>query len=98
MATFEITSRFERDLRPLDARQRALARDAAKALAEDLNARVRPRPQLRVKRVRSAPPGVWELTWSRDGRATFEHGREVLPGHAHVVWRRIGTHAILDDA
>jgi hypothetical protein len=37
------------------------------------------RPGLRVKRVQSMP-GVWEMTWA--------------PGVPHVVWRRVGTHAI----
>lgn len=39
--------------------------------------------------------GVWEISWAYDGRATFEYGPEVEPGNAHIVWRRIGTHAIL---
>ena len=98
MATFEASPRFTRDLKRLTEAQRAAAQAAARQLAEDLNAKVRIRPGLRVKRVRSAPPGVWEMTWAPDGRATFEYGREVRPGHAHVVWRRIGTHAVLDAA
>lgn len=51
-------------------------------------------PGLRVKRVQGAR-GVFELTWAPDGRATFEYGREVQPGEPHIVWRRIGTHAVL---
>jgi hypothetical protein len=98
VATFEASPRFARDLRRLTKAQRAPAQTAARELAADLNAKVRFRPSLRVKRVRSAPPGVFEMTWAPDGRATFEFGREVRIGHAHVVWRRIGTHAILDDA
>jgi hypothetical protein len=39
-------------------------------------------------------PGVWEMSWARDGRATFEYGEEVLPGQAHIIWRRIGSHGI----
>jgi hypothetical protein len=50
-------------------------------------------PQLRVKRVQGHP-GVWEITWAADGRATFSYGSEVIPGHPHVIWRRIGTHDI----
>jgi hypothetical protein len=50
-------------------------------------------PSLRVKRVRGQA-GVWELTWANDGRATFEYGQELLPGEPHIIWRRIGTHAI----
>jgi hypothetical protein len=45
----------------------------------------------------SGHPGMYELTWAPDGRATFSLGDEVRPGHPHVVWRRIGTHAIFDE-
>ena len=38
--------------------------------------------------------GVFEMTWADDGRATFGYGEPVLEGEPHVVWRRIGTHAI----
>ena len=48
-----------------------------------------------MKRVQGTDD-VWELTWAPDGRATFEYGKEVLPGKRHVAWRRIGTRAILD--
>lgn len=50
-------------------------------------------PQLRVKRVQGEP-GVWEMTWAADGRATFSYGAEVVAGQSHVIWRRIGTHDI----
>ncbi len=50
-------------------------------------------PRLRIKRVRGQP-GVWELTWAADGRATFEYGEAVRPGEPHIIWRRIGTHDI----
>jgi hypothetical protein len=43
---------------------------------------------------RAARPGVFEMTWDNDGRATFSYGAERITGEAHVVWRRIGTHAI----
>jgi hypothetical protein len=50
-------------------------------------------PRLRVKRVQGHP-GVWEMTWAPDGRATFEYGGEIQPGEAHIVWRRVGTHSV----
>ena len=50
-------------------------------------------PSLRVKRVQGYP-GVWDMNWAYDGRATFQYGDEVHPGDAHIIWRRIGTHAI----
>jgi hypothetical protein len=50
-------------------------------------------PGLRVKGVQGAD-GVYEMTWAPDGRATFEYGPEQIPGERHVVWRRVGGHAI----
>ncbi|MBA4179944.1 MAG: hypothetical protein C0506_05080 [Anaerolinea sp.] len=52
-----------------------------------------PPAALRVKRVQGHP-GVWEMSWAADGRATFEYGEEVIPGQAHIIWRRIGSHDI----
>jgi hypothetical protein len=49
-------------------------------------------PQLRVKRVQGQP-GVWEMSWAADGRATFQYGDEVRD-EPHIVWRRIGTHDV----
>jgi hypothetical protein len=92
-----MSPRFARDFRGLSKGQREVARAAARDFADDLNQRARPRPALRVKRVRAAPPGVLEMTWAPDGRATFEFGREIRHGEHHVVWRRIGTHAIFSN-
>jgi len=94
VATYEMSPRFLKDYKALTSAERTRARRRAKELAEDLNSHRAPRPGLRVKRVQGAPPGVLELTWAPDGRATFEFGREVRAGHPHVVWRRIGTHAV----
>jgi hypothetical protein len=35
------------------------------------------------------------MTWAADGRATFEFGEPVVSGQPHVIWRRVGTHAVL---
>ena len=51
------------------------------------------RPGLRVKGV-TAHAGVFEMTWDGDGRATISYGTERVPGQPHIIWRRIGTHAI----
>jgi AbrB family looped-hinge helix DNA binding protein len=60
----------------------------------DLAAPDRPfRPGLRVKGV-TAHPGVFEMTWDSNGRATFSYGEERIAGQTHVIWRRIGTHTI----
>jgi hypothetical protein len=42
----------------------------------------------------TAHPGVFEMTWDNDGRATFSYGEERIAGQTHVIWRRIGTQAI----
>ena len=86
MPTFEWLGRFRADFDRLSpAQQAAFLAD----LAED-----RPlRKGLRVKGVQGAK-GIFEMTWAPDGRATFEYGDEAVEGEAHVMWRRIGTHAI----
>lgn len=53
-------------------------------------------PGLRVKRVLGSP-GIWEMTFAPDGRATFSYGEETRPGEPHVIWRRVGTHDVLRD-
>jgi hypothetical protein len=95
MATFETLPRFERDWKNLTAQQQAIFRKViTEALMPDLATPDRPfRPRLRVKGV-TAHPGVFEMTWDSDGRATFSYGEERINGQAHVIWRRIGTHAI----
>jgi hypothetical protein len=95
MPTFETLPRFERDWKSLSPQQKAAFRKIiTEALVPDLAALDRPfRPGLRVKGV-TAHPGVFEMTWDNDGRATFSYGEERIAGQAHVVWRRIGTHAI----
>ena len=50
-------------------------------------------PQPRVKPVQRHE-SLWEVTWAVDGRATFEYGAEVQRGEPHIIWRRVGTHAI----
>jgi hypothetical protein len=42
----------------------------------------------------TAHPGMFEMTWDNDGRATFSYGQERIAGQLHIIWRRIGTHAI----
>lgn len=52
------------------------------------------RKGLRVKRIEGAS-NVYEGTFAVDGRATWEYGDPVLEGEPHVIWRRIGTHAVV---
>ena len=66
---------------------------AVQQFVEDLQRDRGFRKGLRVKGVQGAT-GIFEMTWAADGRATFEFGDEVTEGEPHVVWRRVGTHAI----
>jgi hypothetical protein len=49
-----------------------------------------------VKGVQGAA-GIFELTWASaaDGRATFEYGNSIHEGEAHIISRRVGTHAVI---
>jgi hypothetical protein len=95
MPAFETLPRFERDWKNLRRQQQAIFRKViTEYFVPDLAAADRPfRPGLRVKGV-TAPPGVFEMTWDNDGRATFSYGAERIAGQPHIIWRRIGTHAI----
>jgi hypothetical protein len=95
--TYERSVRFAREMRKLDDKQRR----AFLAARDELVAGLRAQPpqftqRLRVKRVQGTED-VWEMTWAADGRATFRYGPQVLPNEPHIVWLRVGTHAILDD-
>jgi hypothetical protein len=92
MPTFARTDRYRRDFAALSAAQQAAFRAAAAKFVADLPSG-RFRPGLRVKGVQGAP-GVFEMTWADDGRATFEYGSAVREGETHIIWRRIGTHEI----
>ena len=90
--TFHLEPRFERDFVRLTPQQRgALERAVAKFVA-GLRSGQMPLG-LRVKGLQGAP-GVFELTWAPDGRATFSFGEEVVPGEPHIIWRRVVTHAV----
>ena len=81
------------EFRDLPAPLRALFLAAVVQLVADFRSGEQPRHSLRVKRVQSVP-GVWELSWAADGRATFEYGPERTEGQPHIIWRRIGSHEI----
>ena len=85
---------FERDYEHLTIEQRRAFRAAVAKFIADLHTGAF-RRGLRVKGVRGAP-GVFEMTWAPDGRATFQFGTEIQPGSPHVIWRRIGTHHVLE--
>jgi hypothetical protein len=94
MPTYFSSPEFRRMFAALDPAKRALFKEAMHKLVEDLAAGSI-RPSLRVKRVQGKN-GVWEMSWARNGRATFQYGPEVRPGHPHVIWLRIGGHEIFD--
>ncbi len=97
MPTHDELPRFSRDWNRLTPDQQRQFLVARPLFVEGLRRRpLRFDPQLRVKRVRGRLD-VWEMSWSGDGRATFQYGDEVRPGEAHIIWRRIGTHAIFRE-
>jgi hypothetical protein len=93
--TFERLPRFDREFRRLPHElQRAFLAALPAFIAALRDSPPAFPPGLRVKRVRGAV-GVWEMTFAPDGRATFSYGDEIVPGEAHVIWRRVGTHDVL---
>ena len=92
MPTYARTRQFDRDYAALTPQERAQFRQTVAKFVADL-ASGRFRPSLRVKGVQGAP-GVFEMTWAEDGRATWQYGEPIVEGEPHVVWRRIGGHAI----
>jgi hypothetical protein len=96
MPTHEAYASFWRDWKRLAPQQQRRFLTAVRKFVHDLSSRGPFRPGLRVKGIEGAE-GIFEMTWAPDGRATFEYGPEVRSGEAHIIWRRIGTHEILDS-
>ncbi len=96
MPTYDKTAPFLNDWDDLSSSERELFRIAVRKFVADLRAGKGFRKGLRVRRVQDSP-GVYEMTWAPDGRATFEYGPPVRPGDVHIRWRRCGTHAIFQD-
>lgn len=101
MPTYDSEGRFRRDWTRLDKEHQKSFLKARNNLVEDLREmeagkRSRFRRRLRVKGVKGAP-GVFEMTWAHDGRATFSWGEEKRPGQRHIIWRRCGDHEILKN-
>ena len=93
MPTYALTAQFKGDWAALSIDDQKRFRTAVAKFVADLKADRGFRPGLRVKGIQGAP-GVFEMTWAPDERATFEYGTTVGKG-AHIIWRRIGRHAIL---
>jgi len=92
--TFAWLARFRADFDRLTPDQQSAFLAAVTEFVDDLRAGGGFRAGLRVKGIRGAP-GIFEMTWAPDGRATFQDGGPAAPGEAHIIWRRVGTHDIL---
>lgn len=96
MPTHEEFAQFLREFAALTPSQRARFLDALQKMVNDLRMSQPFRAGLRIKGVQGYP-GIFEMTWVPDGRATFHYGTPVRPGETHIVWRRIGGHDILNN-
>lgn len=95
MPTREVAPRFFRDYAKLSPDQRERFLKALESFVDGLHRR-QFAAGLRVKAMEGRD-GIWEMTWAPDGRATFEYGEPMVPGEAHIIWRRIGSHAIFRE-
>ena len=96
MPTFDKLPEFLRDWATLsDAQKRQFMNAVAKMVA-DLKRGQGFRGGLRIKGVQGHV-GVFEMTWADDGRATFSYGASPVPGKPHIIWRRVGSHDILQN-
>jgi hypothetical protein len=93
LPTYAWLARFGADFDRLTREQQTAFLLAVAQFVEDLNAGAGFRAGLRIKGVKGAT-GIFELNWADDGRATFSYGEPVVAGETHIVWRRVGTHAI----
>ena len=93
MPTYAWLARFRADFERLTPSQQAAFLVAVQQFVDDLQHRAQFRKGLRVKEIQGAS-SIFEMTWAPDGRATFEYGAEVADGEPHILWRRVGTHAI----
>jgi hypothetical protein len=93
LPTFAWVARFGKDFGGLTAAQQEAFLVAVAQFVDDLRAGEGFRTGLRVKGVQGTT-GIFEMTWANDGRATFQYGEPIVAGEPHVIWRRVGTHAI----
>jgi hypothetical protein len=93
LPTYHRLPRFDKDLKTLSPDERKAFHEAVTRFVADLTAGGKFRKGLRVKGVKGSP-GVFEMTWADDGRATFQYGDSIRKGEPHVIWRRVGGHEI----
>jgi hypothetical protein len=97
LPTYERLPRFDADFERLSADEKKRFLEAVKKLVAHLEEPGGPSPGgLRIKGVQGAP-GVFELTWAPNGRATFQFGKPIREGEAHVIWRRVGGHEVFGE-
>jgi hypothetical protein len=92
LPTYQRLSRFDQDFAALTREERERFIAALEKFVADLR-RGRFRAGLRVRGIEGAP-GIFDMTWAPDGRATFEYRPEVKPGEPHIIWRRVGGHDV----
>ena len=95
MPTHDELEHFWRDYDALTKTQKLAFERAVARFVHDLRIG-RFRRGLRVRGV-EGHPGVYEMTWAPNGRATFQYGETIREGEPHIIWRRIGTHAIFQQ-
>jgi hypothetical protein len=96
MPTYTKLPRFQKDFNQLSAAEQERFREAVRRFVEDLQRGRGLRAGLRIRGIQGAP-GIYEMTWAPDGRATFHYGEPIVKGEVHVVWRRVGSHAVLTN-
>jgi len=96
LPTFDSLDTFQNQFGNLTPEQVRAFYAMVRKFVADLKAGRPPRRGLRVKGVQGHP-GIFEITWAPDGRATFEFGEALSPGDPHIIWRRVGTHDIFTN-
>jgi hypothetical protein len=94
MPTYSPRPRFLREHSRLSEEEKAALKRAVRQFVSDLRAGTgRFHPSLRVHRI-DGRRRVWSLSFGADLHATFSYGPPQESGDAHIIWRRVGGHAI----
>jgi len=96
LPTFTRLPRFDADFDRLSPDENTRFLEAVKKLVAHLEEPGGSSGGLRIKGVQGAP-GIFELTWAPNGRATFQFGEPIRKGEAHVIWRRVGGHEVFGE-
>jgi len=95
LPTYETSPEFRYLYSRLIPDQKRAFRRAVKEFVTDLERGEGFGPGYASKASKAPPPGLFEMTWARDGRPVFSYGAAVREGEAQVIWHAVGTHAIL---